>query len=130
MPPDNASGVVVPTKRRVFAYDNEKRNIPGAPLVVREEGVAGDARGSSFGGVQCATRARDRHLPALPNPRGGRPSSARRENPLGGAEAGLGKTRAVVRFLPGARLAVDRVLQPWRVEGDLGSCGPGAPKTG
>ena len=27
----NVSGVVVPTKRRVFAYDSEKRKIPGAP---------------------------------------------------------------------------------------------------
>jgi hypothetical protein len=29
----NVSGVVVPTKRRVFGYDNEKRKIPGDPLV-------------------------------------------------------------------------------------------------
>ena len=29
----NVSGVVVPTKRRVFGYDSEKRKIPGDPLV-------------------------------------------------------------------------------------------------
>ena len=39
----NVSGVVVPTKRRVFAYDGEKRKIPGAPL------VAIDIREIAFG---------------------------------------------------------------------------------
>ena len=34
----NVSGVVVPTKRRVFAYDSEKRKIPGAPLVAIDAG--------------------------------------------------------------------------------------------
>jgi hypothetical protein len=34
----NVSGVVVPTKRRVFAYDSEKRKIPGAPLVAIDVG--------------------------------------------------------------------------------------------
>jgi hypothetical protein len=29
----NVAGVAVPTKRRVFAYDSEKRKIPGDPLV-------------------------------------------------------------------------------------------------
>jgi 2,4-dienoyl-CoA reductase-like NADH-dependent reductase (Old Yellow Enzyme family) len=63
----------------VRQYDEQRATVGRGVENVKVGDEPGDARGSSFSGVWCATRARDCYLPTLPDPRGGRSSVARRE---------------------------------------------------